>query len=290
VQSTDKNFLVPVGGAIVTSPDPNFIVQLSKQYPGRASMAPILDLFITLLSMGEDGLLGLWKERHRLLVLMKEKLNAFCASHGERLLMSPNNSISIGVTLDTLSCSEPSKGGDEIEGEKTAGDGLFVGDSSGVDEGLDHDNLVVGIGSGKLSESETCSISDHSSNNLLKGQSISELSLLSSERHLEPNFGTNKSVGIDVPVPVSNPAESVSFLGSMLFQRNVSGCRVVERSDSVTEINGVEFISWGSHIANYPASYFTAACSIGLSEGEIILFIDRLQKTWKKYEKSKIQK
>jgi O-phosphoseryl-tRNA(Sec) selenium transferase, SepSecS len=282
--------MVPVGGAIVTSPDPNFIVQLSKQYPGRASMAPILDLFMTLLSMGEDGLLGLWKERQRLLVLMTEKLSLFCASHGERLLMSPSNSISIGVTLETLSCSEQSKGGGEIEGEKTTGDVLEVGHSSGVDEELDHGSLVAGLGSGKQSELESCSISDHSSNNLLKGQSISELSLLSSERHMEPNSGADTCVGIGIPVPVSVPAESVSFLGSMLFQRNVSGCRVVERSDAVTEINGVEFISWGSHIANYPVSYFTAACSIGLTEGEIILFIDRLQKTWKKYEKSKIQK
>lgn len=280
--------MVPVGAAIVTSPDPSFIVQLSKQYPGRASMSPILDLFITLLSMGEDGLLSLWKERQRLFVLMKEKLTAFCASHGERLLISPNNSISIGVTLDTLCSSEQSKCSDEIEGVKNASDSLLVDDSCGVDEGQDLDNLAVESGKQSESGSFTYSVSDHSSNNLLKGQSISELSLHSHEKNLDPAFGSNKGVKVGIPVPV--PTESVSFLGSMLFQRNVSGCRVVERSDSVTDINGIEFISWGSHIANYPSSYFTAACSIGLTEGEIVLFIDRLQKTWKKYEKSKIQK
>lgn len=29
VQSTDKNFMVPVGGAIVCGPDPNFIEKVS---------------------------------------------------------------------------------------------------------------------------------------------------------------------------------------------------------------------------------------------------------------------
>lgn len=34
VQSTDKNFLVPVGGAIVASFDPALIEVVSKSYPG----------------------------------------------------------------------------------------------------------------------------------------------------------------------------------------------------------------------------------------------------------------
>ena len=53
VQSTDKNFMVPVGGAIVTSSQEDFIASLSAMYPGRASATPVLDLFITLLAMGE---------------------------------------------------------------------------------------------------------------------------------------------------------------------------------------------------------------------------------------------
>lgn len=41
---------VPVGGAIVAG-DRDVVDSVSRVYPGRASMAPILDLFITLLSM-----------------------------------------------------------------------------------------------------------------------------------------------------------------------------------------------------------------------------------------------
>jgi len=52
VQSTDKNFLVPVGGAIVAAPVPSaLLTAVSRIYPGRASLAPVLDLFITLLAM-----------------------------------------------------------------------------------------------------------------------------------------------------------------------------------------------------------------------------------------------
>ena len=64
VSSTDKNFMVPVGGSIVYSPHKKQIVdKVSKMYPGRASAAPIIDLFVTLLSMGETVLKQLLKER-----------------------------------------------------------------------------------------------------------------------------------------------------------------------------------------------------------------------------------
>lgn len=88
IQSTDKNFMVPVGGAVVATAKrskskaskhrqagnaegtsaaasdkkPNHQAKpvdvctaISKLYPGRASGAPVVDLFITLLSMGCDG-------------------------------------------------------------------------------------------------------------------------------------------------------------------------------------------------------------------------------------------
>ena len=185
--------MVPVGGAIVASPNPAVISEIAKLYPGRASISPILDLFVTLLAMGEDGLTFLWKERQRLLSLMTDKLRIFADAHGEYCIPSPRNRISIGVTLETLCAASSS-------GEKDS--------------------------------------------------------------------------------------RNVSFLGSMLFQRNVSGCRVVPKSNAVTTINGIDFIGWGAHTSDYPVTYFTAACSIGLTEDEITLFLDRLDKVWSKYEKS----
>jgi len=55
VISTDKNFMVPVGGGAVISKNKQFIQKISNLYPGRASITAALDIFITFLSIGEDG-------------------------------------------------------------------------------------------------------------------------------------------------------------------------------------------------------------------------------------------
>ena len=64
ISSTDKNFMVPVGGSIIYSPQGpkgknnsiGIIQKINKFYPGRASGGPIVDLFITYLEMGETNL------------------------------------------------------------------------------------------------------------------------------------------------------------------------------------------------------------------------------------------
>jgi O-phospho-L-seryl-tRNASec:L-selenocysteinyl-tRNA synthase len=63
VQSTDKNFMVPVGGSIVASCHKQYIKLLSQMYPGRASASPMLDLCITLLQMGVAGYRQLLDDR-----------------------------------------------------------------------------------------------------------------------------------------------------------------------------------------------------------------------------------
>ncbi|CAB1111034.1 unnamed protein product [Ectocarpus sp. CCAP 1310/34] len=105
VQSTDKNFLVPVGGAVVCGPDTTFIEQarVGKSYAGRASSGPCLDLFITLLSMGEQGWRRLLAQRETLVDPFRRRLREVAESNGERLLESSGNTISFAVTLDSLS-------------------------------------------------------------------------------------------------------------------------------------------------------------------------------------------
>ena len=226
--------MVPVGGAVIYSSDQSKINEIAKLYPGRASMSPILDLFVTLLSMGETGLKNLWKERERLFVLLKEKLRLFAESHNECLVLSDRNEISIGVSLESLA----SPRSDIVQSSN--GDTDITDKSQHANEKLDF----------KKEEEEVPKKED---------------SREESQRNQN--------------------SERTSFLGSMLFQRNVSGCRIIPKSNSITSINGIDFISWGAHISDYPISYFTAACSIGITESDIHLFIDRLEKTWKKFEK-----
>lgn len=112
VQSTDKNFMVPVGGAIIASNDTKFIDNIAATYAGRASISPILDLFITLLSMGSKKWTSLLQERSNLVPYFKEQLSLVASRYGERLLSVNNNSISIAMSVDKL--EKPSQIGAQL--------------------------------------------------------------------------------------------------------------------------------------------------------------------------------
>ena len=102
VQSTDKNFLVPVGGAVVAGPDAKIVATIGKAYPGRASAAPTVDLLCTLLGLGRRGWRDLLEGRERRRDAFEARLAEVAAAHGERVLETPHNRISFGVTLDAL--------------------------------------------------------------------------------------------------------------------------------------------------------------------------------------------
>ena len=96
VQSTDKNFLVPIGGAVIAGPDSKLIDSVSKMYPGRASNGPTLDLFITFLTLGSSGFKKILQERKEHFQYLKGKLAEMVQAHGTRLLETPHNDISMG--------------------------------------------------------------------------------------------------------------------------------------------------------------------------------------------------
>lgn len=52
-----------MGGAIIAGPDKNLMKKVELSYPGRASMTPILDVFITMLGLGENGYRALLEKR-----------------------------------------------------------------------------------------------------------------------------------------------------------------------------------------------------------------------------------
>lgn len=186
VCSTDKNFLVPVGGALVLSPDEKVVASVGKVYPGRASGAPVLDLLATLLGMGLGGYRSLLERRTGLVDRFRRSLAEVAERHGERPLLCPRNSISCGITLD-------------------------------------------GLG--------------------------------------------------------PDPAD-ITYLGSMLFTRCVSGTRVVPRGVSKT-MGGQQFVGFGSSVDGYPHAYLTAACAIGLGEAEADEFFARLDRTLRDCRKKK---
>lgn len=88
-----------------------------------------------------------------------------------------------------------------------------------------------------------------------------------------------------------------TFFGSMLFQREISGCRIVTMSSTsnpsikTTSINGYKFLNWGSHCNNYVdvsggiSAYFTVAVAIGMKKTEIDNFLTRIEKVCNKFIK-----
>lgn len=99
VQSSDKNFLTPVGGSIVASQNPTFSEKVSKMYAGRASAAPIIQLLAALLSLGLEGYEKLRDEQERNRDLLEERLGRIAKDHDERLL-KVFNPIAVAMTLN----------------------------------------------------------------------------------------------------------------------------------------------------------------------------------------------
>ena len=113
VQSTDKNFMVPVGGAVVAAPRPregapSLVATLNKAYPGRACMAPLLDVLMTLLHLGRAGWQAALEARGEGYQYLRTHLGKVAAEFGEQLLETPDNPISLGMTLCSLGTQERS--------------------------------------------------------------------------------------------------------------------------------------------------------------------------------------
>lgn len=98
VMSLDKNFMVPVGGAIIFGPDPGIIERIVKRYAGRASISHVIDLFITLIGLGRSGLERLKTERIKCFEHFKKTLKRI---EGIRVMETPHNDISMAIQLPT---------------------------------------------------------------------------------------------------------------------------------------------------------------------------------------------
>ncbi|KAH7827539.1 O-phospho-L-seryl-tRNA[Sec]:L-selenocysteinyl-tRNA synthase [Monocercomonoides exilis] len=265
VMSTDKNFLVPVGGTVLCSPlapskkafslrnpisssvpsasasstpsssadvsTPLSIVErVSNLFPGRANISPLVDLFITLLSLGWKGYSDLCEKRKQLFVAMQERLKEVAGKHNERLLSTPHNPISMAISLSSFQ-SSPTQQTDS--------------------------------GKGDISEksSETSSIENASSSSA-------------------PSTALSTSAAVEKPT--SSSSSEITSIGSSLFLRCVSGCRTVDplappKKKFICE--GVEMVSgFGSHLTRYPFPYLSCACAIGMSENDVDLLCKRLDR------------
>ncbi|RUS29273.1 hypothetical protein BC938DRAFT_480857 [Jimgerdemannia flammicorona] len=95
---------------------------------------------------------------------------------------------------------------------------------------------------------------------------------------------------VDDPSPPSTkPHKPVTFLGSMLFSRFVSGTRVVPTHVTKT-VAGYAFTGYMSHVNEYvphgaaqAVPYLTAAAAVGVTRAEVDLFAERLEKVVREF-------
>lgn len=213
-----------VGGAIVTTPNKQVMDAIGKTYAGRASSSAIMDLCITLLSMGLSGYKRILDTRQQLVSQFTIKFHEVATKYGGRLLSCPNNTISFAITLDHLISSDPLSKFSKLD--------------LSIDQGSDGDPII--------------NTQDHGSS--------------------EDNQQSN--------------SKAISYFGSMLFTRCVSGTRVIPVHET-KEVCGRQFNGYGSSTDNYPHSYMTAACAIGLTQSELEEFFIRLDKCFHDYYISK---
>lgn len=85
-----------------------------------------------------------------------------------------------------------------------------------------------------------------------------------------------------------NPEKDVpiTYLGSMLFHRRVSGTRVVGKGVQ-QKVAGFKFEGYGSHCDAYPHSYLTFAAALGTTETDVEIFIRRLEACIKGFHKQR---
>jgi O-phospho-L-seryl-tRNASec:L-selenocysteinyl-tRNA synthase len=114
VQSLDKNFMVPVGGAVLFG---RLASLVSDSYPGRASIGGILDLLVTFLETGLSGFRTIFDDREKLFVQTKQKIWDFCKDYNTQLvgqntdkklllLDTPLNRISFSLALEDFDAPE----------------------------------------------------------------------------------------------------------------------------------------------------------------------------------------
>ncbi len=101
IQSTDKNFLTPIGGALIASPIKESIDKISQAYAGRASATPIVNFLISMLSFGISGYQKLIEEQQQNRKILEEKLSEVAIKINERLL-DVHNPVAVALSLETL--------------------------------------------------------------------------------------------------------------------------------------------------------------------------------------------
>ncbi|GLI64684.1 hypothetical protein VaNZ11_008038 [Volvox africanus] len=269
VQSTDKNFMVPVGGALVAAPAtrPGLVAAVNGTYPGRASVAAHLDLLMTLLHWGAEGWRKVLAEREEVMPYLRDKLRQLATRQNERLLETPSNPISMAITLDTLVA--------------TTRDAAVAAVTEVTVAGTEA-KMTATLAEGETDAKEVAA----------EGHSAKYKVDAPGEAQGKQRLAAEGQKEVAAPFPPPPPprllvrrAPDVTFFGAMLWSRCVSGTRVVAPGKTQT-VGGVTFHNYGSHTEiPYPSTYMTAAAALGTTRADVDELVVRLDRCFTEFRK-----
>jgi O-phospho-L-seryl-tRNASec:L-selenocysteinyl-tRNA synthase len=101
IQSTDKNFLTPVGGAIIASPNKELVKNTSEIYAGRANSSPIVHFVVSMLSMGMKGFQENIASQGKNRALLEKELTKLAKNLKESVL-DVHNPVACMMSLNNL--------------------------------------------------------------------------------------------------------------------------------------------------------------------------------------------
>lgn len=295
IQSTDKNFMVPVGGSLVVSPvtNPKAAGDVARAYPGRASSAPLVDLLVTLLHWGAEGWGRVLEEREALYGYLVEKLTGVGESIGERVLETPDNPISIALTVDGLLAAGGAGVGPAAAGEPPGVSAVPAASSAAAAVASAASVAPRGALGPPVPQAAAGAKAERASAGAVAASSSSTGGPSGAAGGAAaPPAVAAAATGAGVAGKGSKGSSKldVTYFGSMLFSRGISGTRVVAPG-KVQDFGGMlRFDDYGSHCAGgYPHAYLTAAAAVGTSRGEVDEFCVRLVKAYWEFRKKTAQ-
>lgn len=179
------------------------------------------------------------------------ELEAFAQSIGERVLHTPDNPISLALTLSTL--------------------GAQPRDSSLEGSSEEHAASRPAGGNSRDEEQRPLSGVEATAGPAVGGAGGASGSSRAAE--VEPEEAGH-----------ARQKRPVTFLGSMLFKRGVSGTRVVARGKRQS-VAGRAFTGYGAHCDAYPHDYLTFAAALGTTEADVDEFVVRLRRCIEEFKR-----
>jgi O-phospho-L-seryl-tRNASec:L-selenocysteinyl-tRNA synthase len=149
IQSSDKNFLTPIGGSIIVSPKEATIGSVAETYAGRASAAPIVQTLASLLLIGLERYKTMREKQKANLSLLGEKLNEIASAVGQRVLSVPNP-VAYAMTLDGLDAHDI---GSRLFNRRVTGPrAIALGDEGSCVDSYPHSYIVMNAAIGVKKE------------------------------------------------------------------------------------------------------------------------------------------